>query len=107
MAIIFSDSLEHCFGAARITKLERKFMGIAESMRQEWDARARKDALYYVASWRRSWDVSDFLNSGEDDYQRFVAPVFNRCGFSSKGKRMLELGCGAGHMTHSFATRFG
>ena len=82
-------------------------MGIAESMRQEWDARARKDALYYVASWRRSWDVSDFLNSGEDDYQRFVAPVFNRCCFSPKGKRMLELGCGAGRMTHSFATRFG
>jgi len=76
-------------------------------MRQEWDARARKDAFYYIASWRRDWNVSDFLKSGEDDYQRFVAPVFNRCGFSPKGKRMLELGCGAGRMTHSFATRFG
>jgi ubiquinone/menaquinone biosynthesis C-methylase UbiE len=76
-------------------------------MRREWDARARKDAFYYIASWRKDWDASDFLRSGEEDYQRFVAPVFNRCGFSPKGKRMLELGCGAGRMTHSFAAHFG
>ncbi len=76
-------------------------------MRQEWDARARKNAFYYIASWRKDWDVSSFLKSGEDDYHRFVAPVFSRCGFSPKGKRMLELGCGAGRMTHSFATHFG
>ena len=82
-------------------------MRLAESMRQEWDARARKDAFYYIASWRKNWNTPDFLKSGEEDYQRFVAPVFNRCGFSSKGKRMLELGCGAGRMTHSFAAHFG
>jgi SAM-dependent methyltransferase len=82
-------------------------MGLAESMRQEWDARARKNAFFYIASWRKDWDVSDFLKSGEEDYQRFVAPVLDRCSFSTKGKRMLELGCGAGRMTHSFATHFG
>jgi ubiquinone/menaquinone biosynthesis C-methylase UbiE len=82
-------------------------MGIAESMEREWDGRARKDAFYYIASWRKDWDVSDFLRSGEDDYQRLVAPVFNRWAFSPKGKRMLELGCGAGRMTHIFATHFG
>jgi ubiquinone/menaquinone biosynthesis C-methylase UbiE len=81
-------------------------MGIAKSMRQEWDERARKDAFFYIASWRRNWNVSDFLKSGEDDYQRFVAPVLNRYGFSPMGKRMLELGCGAGRMTHVFATHF-
>jgi ubiquinone/menaquinone biosynthesis C-methylase UbiE len=78
-----------------------------ESMRQEWDARARKDAFYYIASWRKDWDVSAFLSSGEEDYERLVRPTLDRIGFSPAGKTMLELGCGAGRMTHSFAARFG
>jgi ubiquinone/menaquinone biosynthesis C-methylase UbiE len=82
-------------------------MGRAESMRQEWDARARKDAFYYIASWRKDWDVSDFLKSGEEDYKRLVKPMLERGSFSPEGKAMLELGCGAGRMTHAFAARFG
>ena len=82
-------------------------MSKVESMRQEWDARARKDAFYYIASWRKDWDVSAFLNSGEEDYERLVRPTLDRIGFSPAGKTMLELGCGAGRMTHSFAARFG
>jgi SAM-dependent methyltransferase len=81
-------------------------MGETESMRREWDARARKDAFYYIASWRKGWSVGDFLESGEEDYQRLVEPALNRLGFSPSGKTMLELGCGAGRMTHSFAARF-
>jgi len=76
-------------------------------MRREWDARARKDAFYYIASWRKDWDVSAFLESGEEDYKRLVRPTLERVGFSPAGKTMLELGCGAGRMTHSFAARFG
>lgn len=82
-------------------------MNKAESMRQEWDARARKDTFYYIASWRKDWDVSDFLESGQKDYERLVSPMLDRIGFSPAGKAMLELGCGAGRMTHVFAARFG
>jgi ubiquinone/menaquinone biosynthesis C-methylase UbiE len=82
-------------------------MGRAETMRQEWDARARKDAFYYIASWRKDWDVADFLMSGDEDYERLIGPVLDRIGFSPAGKTMLELGCGAGRMTRSFATQFG
>jgi ubiquinone/menaquinone biosynthesis C-methylase UbiE len=78
-----------------------------ESMRQEWDARARKDAFYYIASWRKDWDVSAFLISGEEDYERLVRTKLDRVGFSPAGKTMLELGCGVGRMTHAFAARFG
>lgn len=74
-------------------------------MRQEWDARARKDAFFYIASWRTDWDVSDFLESGRKDYERLVSPVLDRIGFSPSGKTMLELGCGAGRMTQAFAAR--
>lgn len=82
-------------------------MGAGESMRRDWDARARKDAFFYIASWRKDWDVTSFLNSGDEDYQRLVAPVLNRFGFASVGKSMLELGCGTGRMTRAFAAHFG
>lgn len=75
-------------------------------MRRDWDARARKNAFHYIASWRKEWDVASFLASGEEDVQRLAVPVLTRCGAPAAGKRMLELGCGAGRMTHSFAKRF-
>ena len=45
-------------------------MGMAESMRRDWDQRARKDAFYYIASWRKDWDLPGFLQSGDEDYAR-------------------------------------
>lgn len=80
---------------------------IIDAMRRDWDSRARKDAFHYIASWRKDWDVSAFLKSGEEDYERLVAPILERLDFSPHGKAMLELGCGAGRMTRSFANHFG
>lgn len=81
-------------------------MTIGESMRRDWDDRARKDAFFYIASWRKDWNETSFLESGEDDYKRFVAKTLERHAFSTEGKSMLELGCGAGRMTRSLAQRF-
>lgn len=81
-------------------------MDAANLMRQDWDERARKDAFHYIASWRKDWDPESFFQSGEEDYQRFVAPAFDRIQWKPEGKSMLELGCGAGRMTHSFSRRF-
>jgi len=78
----------------------------AEAMRQDWDERARKDAFYYIASWRKDWDEASFWRSGEEDYGRLVARTLERYTFPPEGKMMLELGCGAGRMTRSFARRF-
>ena len=75
-------------------------------MRQDWDERARKDAFYYIASWRQGWSETSFFQSGEDDYQTLVAPVLERMKWDPTGKVMLELGCGADRMTRSFAQRF-
>src|ERR1019366_598084 len=75
-------------------------------MRQDWDDRARKDAFHYIASWRKDWTPESFFQSGEEDFQRFVAPLFERCQWEPQGKAMLELGCGAGRMTRSFSQRF-
>lgn len=76
-----------------------------ELMRREWNERARKDAFHYIASWKTDWDVKSFLGSGEEDYLKLVAPALERCAISAQGGSMLELGCGAGRMTGSFAQR--
>lgn len=81
-------------------------LSVTKTMQRDWDARARKNAFHYIASWRKQWDLESFLASGEDDVERLVVPVLSRCSLSAGGKRMLELGCGAGRMTHSFARRF-
>jgi len=75
-------------------------------MRRDWDARARKNAFHYIASWQKEWDLESFLASGEEDIQRLVVPSLERCNLALTGERMLELGCGVGRMTRSFAGRF-
>ncbi len=75
-------------------------------MRRDWDDRARRNAFHYIASWRREWDRESFLSSGEDDFARLVVPILTRYRLPTTGEAMLELGCGAGRMTHSFARRF-
>ena len=76
-------------------------------MRRDWEDRARRNAFHYIASWKEEWDVEEFLQSGEDDYLTLVAPILERCGLEKSGGLMLELGCGAGRMTGSFAQRYG
>ncbi len=81
-------------------------LSVTKIMSRDWDARARKNAFHYIASWRKEWDVESFIASGEEDFERLTIPVLARCGLPITGKCMLELGCGAGRMTASFAKRF-
>src|SRR2546423_1088338 len=77
-----------------------------DAMRRDWDERARKDAFHYIASWRKDWDLPSFLRSGQEDYARFVQPVLARCNIPCSGSVMIELGCGAGRMSHAFAEHY-
>jgi ubiquinone/menaquinone biosynthesis C-methylase UbiE len=79
---------------------------VAKTMRRDWDERARRDAFLYIASWRKDWDETSFLESGEQDYLRFVHPILQKLQFNPTRKSMAELGCGVGRMTRSFAQRF-
>jgi len=81
-------------------------MRLAEAMRRDWNERAKRNAFHYIASWQKDWDLQEFLKSGEDDVQRLVLPALQRNGIPDTGRVMLELGCGAGRMTGSFARRF-
>jgi SAM-dependent methyltransferase len=81
-------------------------VSLAEKMRRDWDERARRDAFHYIASWKPSWKLEDFLASGAKDYRQLVAPVLERCRIPAAGDVMIELGCGAGRMTPNFARRY-
>ena len=79
---------------------------VEDTMRRDWDKRARRDAFLYIASWRKDWDKESFFESGEQDYLRLVHSVLQELRFDPANKAMAELGCGAGRMTRSFAQRF-
>ena len=86
--------------------VEPKTAQQAETMREDWNERARQDAFLYIASWRKDWDEASFFASGEEDYLSLVAPVLQKLSFDPSAKSMAELGCGAGRMTRAFAQRF-
>lgn len=81
-------------------------MKVYQSMRRDWNERARKDAFLYIASWKDNWDEESFFASGEADYQRLVEPVLSELAVNPAASSMAELGCGAGRMTRAFARRF-
>ncbi|HEV2382714.1 MAG TPA: class I SAM-dependent methyltransferase [Terriglobia bacterium] len=76
-------------------------------MRVDWNERARDNAFHYICSERKDWDPASFFDSGEDDYARLVSPLLVKLNFTTEGKSMLEVGCGVGRVTRSFARRFG
>jgi ubiquinone/menaquinone biosynthesis C-methylase UbiE len=81
-------------------------MSQLDSMRQDWNDRARNDAFHFIASWRSDWDEASFFASGEEDYARLVSPALELLSIDPVGRPMLELGCGAGRMTRCFAGHF-
>lgn len=82
---------------------------IQAKMRRDWDARARENAFYYIASSRDDWTPEQFFASGEESVRELV--IADRdivCrGKDPKKMRALEIGCGAGRMTRALASFFG
>ena len=78
-------------------------------MREEWDARARENARFYVATGQAAWDDDGFFASGEAEADHFIRSDFeNICqGRDPKSMRALEIGCGAGRVTRALARIFG
>ena len=81
-------------------------MKALDSMRRDWNERARHNAFLYIASWRRDWTEESFFASGEADVQRLVNPILARLALNPANCSMAELGCGAGRMTRAFARQF-
>ncbi len=80
-----------------------------EKMQRDWDARARENARYYVATGNAEWSDQEFFASGEKAIAEDVlTDVINVCqGKDPKAMRVLEIGCGAGRLTRALANLFG
>jgi SAM-dependent methyltransferase len=82
---------------------------ILRKMQQDWDARARENARYYVATGNENWTDEDFFQSGERTVSEEIGTdMINICQGKAPGEmKVLEIGCGAGRVTRALARIFG
>jgi len=78
-------------------------------MRQDWDRRARENAFHFIADGQVHWSEGDFHESGRLTVQGdILSDMENICqGRDPKRMSILEIGCGAGRVTHALAQVFG
>lgn len=78
-------------------------------MREDWDRRAREDCEHFIYTRDSEADVSDFVRSGEANYNQLVRPFLPLLleGRPARSCRAVEIGCGIGRMTEWFARDFG
>jgi SAM-dependent methyltransferase len=78
-------------------------------MRREWDARARKNARYYVDTSRTDWSDQEFFAAGEnaiaEDVLTDTINIYQ--GKDPAAMRVLEIGCGASRLTWGLSNIFG
>lgn len=87
---------------------EQEHTGVSARMREDWNARAREDAGFYVAFGRRNSSTdaeffataTDVINGLETELRR--VPMAERHGW-----RALEIGCGPGRLMRPMSRHFG
>ena len=84
-------------------------MDITRKMREDWDARARENACYYVNTASEQWSEEEFFRSGEQTVkEEILTDMINICQGKAPGEmRVLEIGCGVGRVTRALAKLFG
>jgi len=80
-----------------------------QKMKLDWDARARVNARYYVATGQTEWTDEEFFAAGEKAVaEDLLTDMTNVCqGKDPLAMRVLEIGCGAGRITRALAKMFG
>ncbi len=81
---------------------------IASRMEQDWDARARENAEFYIATGNERWSPEDFFRGGKINVENDILadPQLIRGDGEFSRMRVLEIGCGAGRMTRAMAEAF-
>jgi SAM-dependent methyltransferase len=82
-------------------------MAINQRMREDWDSRARANAMHYIDTRRGSWEATSFFEAGRAEALALVRPALDHLRFEPHGKRILEIGCGVGRLFPGFAELFG
>lgn len=80
-----------------------------KKMQSDWDARAKENAKYYVATLKDDWTDEEFYASGDQTISEEIrTDMINICqGKDPKQMRVIEIGCGAGRVTRALAKVFG
>jgi SAM-dependent methyltransferase len=103
--------LDEALGAQRILMQAgpETSASITERMRADWDARARSEGAYFIATARDQWTDESFFASGEATVREHILnDMVNICGGRDPRRmRVLEIGCGAGRLTKALAGVFG
>ena len=103
--------LDEALGAQRILMRSNPHAAgsVTERMRADWDARARAEGPYFIATSRDQWTDESFFASGEATVREYILnDMVNICGGRDpRGMRVLEIGCGAGRVTRALAGVFG
>jgi cyclopropane fatty-acyl-phospholipid synthase-like methyltransferase len=78
-------------------------------MRADWDARAKENARYYVATLKEDWTDDEFFASGEQTVaEEILTDMTNICqGLDPSQMRVIEIGSGAGRVTRALSRIFG
>jgi SAM-dependent methyltransferase len=75
-------------------------------MREDWNARAREDAHYYVAFGRRNQDDAEFFETGSDQVRGLVQELKRLPEAPPETRRALEIGCGPGRLMKPLSPYF-
>lgn len=76
-------------------------------MQEDWNARAREDAHYYVAFGRRQQDDSEFFETGAEMARALVSELKRLPLGNPRARRALEIGCGPGRLMKPMSRYFG
>jgi ubiquinone/menaquinone biosynthesis C-methylase UbiE len=79
---------------------------VSAQMRDDWNARAREDAGYYVAFGRRDQDDAEFYATATEMVSSLESEL-RRVPLSERGSwRALEIGCGPGRLMRPMSRHF-
>src|SRR5438132_9334887 len=79
---------------------------VSSRMREDWNARAREDAGYYVAFGRRDSDDADFFATATEVINGLEWEL-RRVPLTQRGNwRALEIGCGPGRLMRPMSRHF-
>jgi SAM-dependent methyltransferase len=80
---------------------------VCDRMREDWNARAREDAHYYVAFGRHNQDDEEFFATAHEVVYGLEYELRRLGTGSPRARRALEIGCGPGRLLRPLSRHFG
>lgn len=78
-----------------------------ETMREDWNRRAREDAHYYVAFGRHNQDDEEFFSTAYEIVYGLEFELKRMPAGNARARRALEIGCGPGRLIKPMSRNFG